>query len=757
MFLAFDNRLVPTTLVFLLSLAVPAAAVTLVDKGQARATIVTPDAPSEAEALAAERLQYYLREISGATLKVVPEAEAPAGNKVFVGRTQAGTRVREELAVRQPPAEASLTVVAEDAVFIVGVDDPGTIHATYFLMEDLGCRWYFPAAWGTVIPRRKKVVLPNGTTYQAPHFAMRAGLMGYNLGRDEDPEWGAAEWGRGNHLGGWRWWGSGHSYQYLVQPLKYFEQHPEYFAEVNGQRQTSQLCVTNEDVRDIALQTVRRVLGRAVPVKLICVSPNDGHGFCHCTNCRKLISEGGGYADQIVDFANHVARGIRPADPDRLVTFYADYHSVGVPRSVRPEPNLCFWIVQWAQDQFHGVTDDTKMGRSLRDWSQFENPIIVYTYYGSYGSFSFWPQVHAIRRDIPYYKARGVVGLYSETHQHWATQHLNFIVFPRLLWNVETDVDALIDEFCRLFYGPAAPSMRAYYDLLETTAQNGPPQYHLNSDIVVTFSPTVLAQLATLIGQAQAAVAGTDDLYRKRLEFVAKGFQVAQLYVSANHLKRDYAQSRDPATRAEIIRRYRDLLALIQAPQHRNRLVENRIAEEPIRRELAALERGTTFPVGRFSYHDGYQRGGKSDLDAVKKSGFANGVWGLDMYQGGTAEIIYKFKADGGVLGQVKITSLNLRAFGSVQVDVGFASDGPFQIVAQADSPDRETMARLQPPVDLTEHVRGRESFFLRLTASNQWGTYINAIHAFGLQGEVVPSAKVEEAGEQQSVDRTDF
>ena len=86
MFLAFHNRLVPTTLVVLFSLAVPVDAITLVDKGRARATIVTPDTPSEAEALAAERLQYYLGRISGATVKVVPEAESPVGNKVFVGR-----------------------------------------------------------------------------------------------------------------------------------------------------------------------------------------------------------------------------------------------------------------------------------------------------------------------------------------------------------------------------------------------------------------------------------------------------------------------------------------------------------------------------------------------------------------------------------------------------------------------------------------------------------------------------------------------
>ena len=750
----------------LAALANAAGAVTLVSGGTPQAAIVTPDSPSEAESLAAERLQHYVRTITGAGLEIVPEAKAPNGTKVFVGRTKAGAAVRADLEAQQPPDESSVVKVTSDAVFLVGIDDPGTVHATYFLLESLGCRWYLPAEWGTVVPRKQDIVIPEGTQLHAPDFPMRAGLSRCGLRLDEDPEWGGHEWGRGNHLGGWRWWGAGHSYQYLVPEGKYFKEHPEYFAEINGERKTSQLCVTNPGVAETAIRTVRGALAKPSAPKLVSISPKDGHGFCQCANCRGLIPDPvpdtvrriervptgagplpvartlsvdrSGVADQIVHLANCVARGIRDDHPDRWVVFYADYHSVGVPVAVRPEPNLGFWIVQWAQDQFHGVSDETKMGKAILNWSVFGNPIVVYTYYGSYASFSLWPQVHAIRRDIPWYRRHGVVGLYSETHQHWGTQHLNFIVFPRLLWDADTDVDALVDEFCTLFYGPAAKSMRAYYDLLEATAEKGPPQYHMNSDIIATFSPQVLEQLEGLIKQAQTAVEGKDALYRKRVDFAAKGFSVAWLYLTANHLKTEYAKERRPETREEIIRRYRELQALIQAPENANRLVESRIAEPVVKRELAAVERGTTFPLGTFTYHDGFERGGKSALDAVKKRGFVDGVWGLDLRAGGAAEIVFEMKADGGVFGQVSISSLILHAFGRVEVGVGDSLDGPLTEVAAADSPDAATQANLGPPIELTEHVRGKRAFHLRLGASNRHGKYINCIDTFALTGEVV-------------------
>ena len=55
----------------------------------------------------------------------------------------------------------------------------------------------------------------------------------------------------------------------------------------------------------------------------------------------------------------------------------------------------------------------------------------------------------------------------SETQQHWATQGLNFYVGAKLAWDASLDVDALLAEYYRRFYGRAEAPMRRYWECWE--------------------------------------------------------------------------------------------------------------------------------------------------------------------------------------------------------------------------------------------------------------------------------------------------
>ena len=723
------------------------ADLTLVKAGQACAAIVTPDSPSQAEHLAAERLQFYVEKMSGAKLPVVREADAAGGTNVFVGATKAGSGVSQKLQAKRPPEEASLVSVTQDGAYIIGADEAGILHATYFLLEDLGCRWYFPADWGTVIPKLVDITLPDGEQYRAPDFAIRTGLPITGLAADPDPSWTRNEWGRGNHLGGWLWWGSGHSYQYLVSPDN-FKEHPEWFPWRNGARHTRQLCTTHPEVRQAALQTVLNQIGADQP-RLICVSPNDGTDFCECDNCRKLIptkADGtkdlDNSIDRIVEFANFIADNIREQYPRHYVTYMCDYHSVGTPTLVTPAKNTVFWIVQWGQDHFHGVTPETKMGQSLERWSKFGNPIFLYTYYGSYGSFTFWPQVHAIRNDIPYYKSKGAIGMYSQTEAHWGTQHLNFIVYPRLLWDTKTDVDALIDDFCNRFYGPAAEPMRKYYTLLEDTGRYGPGQSQLHSGIIAIFNPTVLSQLRELIEQAKQLVADAELVYRQRMQFVADGFRMADEYISANYLMNEYGRTKDPAIRQKMISMYKEVLGILTAPQYKGRMSPNWwSADIFLKKELGKLEQGTSYGVGKFSYKDDYRypHGGWTALDTVRLCGFISGEFGLYMNAGGTGELVYDFGAEDGSFAKVAVHHVK---FGSnmvgIRVEVGDSADGPWTLAYAHENPDAANPSKVPANLDLTDLVKGKSRFFLRLVATNKGGGYVCGLCGLGVVGEVV-------------------
>ena len=110
-----------------------------------------------------------------------------------------------------------------------------------------------------------------------------------------------------------------HTFKALVPVEKYFEEHPEYYAEIEGKRCShydglfAQLCVTNPEVVGIALETLRGWLGPEVKENpfnkyIVSVTVNDSPHFCQCAACRAVnqeegVAEGG----TIMRFVNSIA------------------------------------------------------------------------------------------------------------------------------------------------------------------------------------------------------------------------------------------------------------------------------------------------------------------------------------------------------------------------------------------------------------------------------------------------------------------
>jgi hypothetical protein len=723
------------------------AEVVVVDESRPGAVIVVPQSPTPEESLSAGRLQFYVGQITGATIEIVDESrldghDGPSG-RIYIGRTRSAAGVLEKLKRRSAPAESSLVECHGNEVFVTGVDPIGTLHATYFLMEDFGCRWYFPAEWGTVIPSSSRLVIADQSTYRAPSLKLRSGLTHTTTQIDADPTWAAYEWGRGNHLGGWRWWGAGHSYRFLI-PVENFKTHPEWFALVNGKRIPDQLCITNPEGRAFALHNLRTALAGYGdnPPELICISPNDttADKFCQCEGCQKFIptkpdgtKDFGAGIDRIIAYANFFADALKDEYPNSRVLYMVDYHSYEMPTLVTPAPNSAFWVIHWMGDQFHGQNDSTRMGKTLTNWGKYGLPELVYTYWGSHTSWSFWPVVHTIREEIPYYLGKGVVGIVSETHENWGAQHLNFIVYPRLMWDVKMNVDAWIDDFCEKFYGPAAQPMRQYYALLERAAQNGPPQHRYRQTLIPTFTPEVLSGLRRKIEQAQAALNGADEIYRTRFDFVKAGFETGDLYFSSENLMRTYPRTKDPTIRPRMVQMMGHALALAEDPRfkHLTGVSEYPLVDD-IRKIYEQYRQGTTFDAGRFAYFEDYYLGGRTFIDAQDKSGFIDDLYGLSLDGGKTGTLVYRFDARDGEFESVK-GSLVLTSLPSVNplcLRMRTGADQPWADVQYTG--DGTTV-----DFDLTAIAAGHSSIWLKIELKNPSDRNVHVLHQLHLNGSV--------------------
>ena len=143
---------------------------------------------------------------------------------------------------------------------------------------------------------------------------------------------------------------------------------------------------------------------------------------------------------------------------------------------------------------------------------------------------------HRFAEDFRHLASHGMMGTdFDSCCQNWATQGLNYYVIAKLHWDPAQNVDAIIDDYCRSGFGPAAATMRRYYDTLEGqfTASAAAHQ-----DEFSTFTDAALAELRRLIDQAKAeAKADAESL--RRVEFVEQGLRWTDVEVRAHRFLAD--------------------------------------------------------------------------------------------------------------------------------------------------------------------------------------------------------------------------
>ena len=92
--------------------------------------------------------------------------------------------------------------------------------------------------------------------------------------------------------------------------------------------------------------------------------------------------------------------------------------------------------------------------RELEHWARIANHLFIYEYYnkGAWGGLPYH-QVHLIRHDIPYYHRLGAEGFYTQpAGDRWPACGLNHYVAAKLTWDVDLDVDRLLEDFYEKFY-----------------------------------------------------------------------------------------------------------------------------------------------------------------------------------------------------------------------------------------------------------------------------------------------------------------
>ena len=421
-------------------------------------------------------------------------------------------------------------------------DGRGSLNAVYGFLRDLGCRWYFPGEIGEILPKMKSIALPKVDRTVRPDFPVRNMLFYFNefwMARKgiphgiEDVKWqlrlGLSPYE--SVLGP----GLGHGTMAVHSREEVKRAHPEYYALWGGKRATVHLgnygagCLSSPGLFEQNVKYVRFLFDH-YQVPMVSVAPADGYGsLCQCDGCRGKDTPERGWtgslSDYVWEYTNRVAREVYKTHPDKHITCIA-YSTYLLPpdKIEQMSPNVVVGFCYWRSQLAH--PEERQRYRDLIEaWLKKlpSKKVFIWDYhrYNMPGKgFESVPVIfpHAIAEDLTALKGVSL-GDYIEVYRNHrthdlsgnvlASDHVNCYVNARMLWDASLDVDALLDEYCRNYYGPAAREMMAFV------------QYSEANWMRATKDPKVIDRFFELIPDAQKA-AGRDNVYARRVAMMVE-------------------------------------------------------------------------------------------------------------------------------------------------------------------------------------------------------------------------------------------
>ena len=521
--------------------------------GRSDYAIVLSDEPSESERWAADELHHCLKEISGADFPILSTSHCPDDkNMIIVGANDRSRALVGDLFPEPDANGQSFTYLNRGPHIILwGGSRCGAMYAALtFLETELGCRWYTPAV--TVTPERKTYSFHLLWHSEAPGIAVR-NVFYYEA---FDPLWAAhnkvnGSMGLREQPGGVESYWSVHTFNRLLPPDEFFDEHPEYYSLIDGKRTAheAQLCLTNPEVLRIVTQRLLEFMRKEPGHYIYSLSQNDGEGPCQCARCQALAQREGSESGPILSFVNQVAEQVEKEFPDKLIGTLAYVYSRKPPKTLRPRSNVVIRLCTFECCRAHPLTEcpmNASFVDDINGWVRIAPRLYIWDYVVEFGNYILpFPNFKVLQPNIQFFRDHNAIGVMSQaayTSRGAEFAELRAYLLAKLLWNPDCDAETVINDFMHGYYGRSGQFVRAYYDLLQGLVT---PATHLR-----LFKPTVPMFTQAFIDQAdalfdQAEVVADNDAIRQRVEMA----RLPILYLKCH---RDPAKARQDGTYARF-------------------------------------------------------------------------------------------------------------------------------------------------------------------------------------------------------------
>lgn len=525
-------------------------ALTIADGGKTQAVVVVNADAGPWEKRAAEDLVKYIERMSGAKPALAnpvvdDNSKAPL---LIVGA--AALKADPTLAQALAKAAKKEPVLRGDAialrrtgnrVLIAGTNDDSHYYAVVELLRRWGCRWYLPTDIGECIPEKPLLAVEKLDYAYAPPFEVRNYWVSWN-GSNE----GQDEFTRRNFMNTGVGVPNGHAIGEYVKEL------------VPKGKTLFDIPIAEDATAD---HIVKKVSGKFAKGEYFSLGMEDGVYRSESKLDRELqagLKDKYFLSDSLTDpfltLYNKVSDRLLKEHPNSKsrIGFLA-YGNLTIPpqRKIVAAKPLVAYLAAIDVDPIHGMDDlRAPARREYRDmlyrWAEvMEGRVVIYDYDQS---MLVWrdvpnPSVFTISDDIKHYRKAGILGISTESRGAFATTLINLHVRGQLMWNPDQeDEEALVKEFVRNFYGPAATPMKSYWKALLGAWDGTLVTEHEHFVIPAIYTPEVMARLKESLEAAEKTldalkaagkVTPRDQLYFDRVKFARLSYNLLDAYTDS--------------------------------------------------------------------------------------------------------------------------------------------------------------------------------------------------------------------------------
>lgn len=403
-------------------------------------------------------MQSILSEIIGAKIDFQPDNIDDSGYEISLGKTNRLTKNAKNF-FKDIENDGYGIFYELDKMFIYSDTDSGIINAIYGFLEDsLGCMWltadesYLPPLPTINLERHNEIYNPDiiwRSVYGYEQMNSKQWVNRLKLnGVDVTPD------GREKHKG-WGTWC--HTMFNFLSPDEYFDEHPEYFSEVDGVRVKKQLCLTNENVYQIVKNNMAAKINANPEYKYWDFSIMDVYGGCECANCAELDKAEGSGMGSLLPFVNRLATEF----PSKIISTLAYFHTVEPPRNLKPLDNVIIKLCAMPGDQASpysiGKTNGSKnFKQQVHNWSAISNNLFIWDYTTNFNHLLLpFPNFAVQQPNTQFYMQNNVYGVFHQSSREYGGEmaEMRAYIMAKLMWDSDVDVNSLMSKYLSVYYG----------------------------------------------------------------------------------------------------------------------------------------------------------------------------------------------------------------------------------------------------------------------------------------------------------------